>query len=104
MWFVYIIVSKRFGSYYVGSTTDVGQRLAKHNSGRGSKHTRSRRPYDLAYSVALNSKSLALKVEAQLKRLTHQQKAEFVTGRFLVAIPGQSHLNLSQRYYLKAAV
>ena len=34
---------------YTGWTTDLKRRLALHNSGRGAKYTRSRRPVTLVY-------------------------------------------------------
>ena len=35
------------GTLYTGSTTDLDRRLAVHNSGKGAKYTRSRRPVEL---------------------------------------------------------
>lgn len=72
------------GSFYAGWTTDLGRRVAAHQSGRGAKYTRSRRPVRLAYAERCADKSAALRREAALKAMTHAQK------RALAARWGQS--------------
>lgn len=62
------------GSLYTGYTTDVKRRERAHNSGRGAKYTRSRRPVALAWYEPCADKSAALKREAALKKLTHGEK------------------------------
>lgn len=62
------------GSLYAGWTTDLARRMAAHQSGRGAKYTRSRRPVRLAYAEQLADKSAALRREAALKAMTHAQK------------------------------
>ncbi|MBW2204516.1 MAG: GIY-YIG nuclease family protein [Deltaproteobacteria bacterium] len=47
-YFVYILRSTVDGSYYVGSTQDLNERLDRHNQGR-SKYTKSKRPWQLIY-------------------------------------------------------
>jgi putative endonuclease len=66
MHFVYIIQSQKDGSYYVGYTTNIDSRIAKHNQG-GSIFTKTRRPYLLVYSMSFNSKSEALQFELKVK-------------------------------------
>lgn len=34
----------RDGTFYCGYTTDLSKRLSTHNSGKGAKYTRARRP------------------------------------------------------------
>ena len=48
--FVYILRCSD-GTLYCGWTTDLEQRVAKHNNGTGAKYTRSRRPVELVYTV-----------------------------------------------------
>jgi putative endonuclease len=62
------------GTFYSGYTTDLQRRTAAHNSGRGAKYTRSRRPVVLVYYESFESKGEALKREAALKKRTHLQK------------------------------
>jgi len=45
-YFVYIIESLKDGSYYVGSTQDLSERMERHNQGR-SKYTKVKRPWNL---------------------------------------------------------
>ena len=46
-------------SLYTGVTTDVAARVAKHNSGRGARYTRSRLPVHLVYREAVSGRSAA---------------------------------------------
>ena len=78
-WYVYILHCGD-GTLYTGSTNDLDRRLARHQSGRGAKYTRSRRPLRLVYQEALPDKSAALRREAALKRLTRAQKLELIAS------------------------
>ena len=49
-WRVYVVVCSD-SSKYTGITNDLKLRIAKHNSGKGAKYTRGRRPVKLFYSV-----------------------------------------------------
>ena len=62
------------GSYYTGWTTDPERRLRVHNAGNGGKYTRSRLPVRLVHLEAFETKSEAMRREAQIKQLTRQQK------------------------------
>jgi putative endonuclease len=50
-YFLYILRSLKDGSFYVGTTGDVGSRIERHNEGR-SAYTKSKRPWELIYSEA----------------------------------------------------
>ena len=76
-WYVYMLRC-RDGSLYTGYTDDVSRRLSVHNSGKGAKYTRSHRPVTLAYSEGLPDRSSALKREAEIKKLSRQQKEELI--------------------------
>jgi predicted GIY-YIG superfamily endonuclease len=52
--FVYILRSSD-GSYYVGHTTDLVERVARHNAGRGPAYTAVRRPVQMVFSEGLPS-------------------------------------------------
>ena len=72
------------GSFYSGYTTDPVRREREHNTGRGAKYTRSRRPVELVYTEKLDDRSSALRREAALKKLSHPEKerlAEEYRGR-----------------------
>jgi predicted GIY-YIG superfamily endonuclease len=62
------------GTLYTGMAADVEKRLAVHNAGRGAKYTRTRLPAELVYREACESRSAALRREAQIKRLSRAEK------------------------------
>jgi putative endonuclease len=66
MWYVYILFCND-RSLYTGSTTDLKKRVAKHNSGKASKYTRSRLPVKLVYKEKCLTRSGALKRENEIK-------------------------------------
>ena len=80
-YFVYLIISKNKQKYlsYVGYTTNLKKRLAKHNASKGAKFTRGRK-WILAYSISYDSKSKAMKEEYKLKKnykLRNKLKSSF---------------------------
>ena len=75
--YVYILRC-RDGSLYTGWTNDLEKRLAAHNAGTGSKYTRARRPVSLVYLEELDSKSQALRREAQIKTLSRAEKLALI--------------------------
>ena len=77
MHFVYIVRCED-GSLYTGYTTDVKKRLITHNSGKGAKYTRSRLPVSLVYYKRVDSKSMGLRLEARIKKLTKKEKEALV--------------------------
>ena len=68
-YFVYLILSKNKQKHlsYVGYTNNLSKRLAKHNASKGAKFTRGRK-WILAYSIAYDSKSKAMREEYKLKK------------------------------------
>ena len=48
------------GTIYSGYSTDPERRAAVHNSGRGAKYTRSRRPVELVFRECFPTKSESL--------------------------------------------
>ena len=66
------------GSLYTGITTDVEKRIATHNSGKGAKYTRSRKPVELVYSEECGDHSAALKREHEIKALTREEKLKII--------------------------
>jgi predicted GIY-YIG superfamily endonuclease len=76
-WFVYV-VRCRDGSLYTGVSTDVEDRVATHNAGRGARYTRSRRPVEVVHVEKKRSRSYALKREAAIKALPREEKLRLV--------------------------
>ncbi len=77
-WVVYLLRCKD-GSLYAGSTKDLEKRLHAHNHLKsGAKYTRARRPVELVYSERCLSLSEARAREAEIKRLTRQEKLDLL--------------------------
>ena len=79
MWYVYAVRCAD-GSLYLGETNDPAERVARHNDGRGSLFTASRRPVRIVYSEAHPNRDSALARERQLKRWTRAKKEALVAG------------------------
>ena len=76
-WYVYMLRCKD-GTLYTGVSDDVARRAAVHNSGKGAKYTRSRRPVAVVYTEGCESHSAALRREIVIKRLTRQEKEQLI--------------------------
>jgi putative endonuclease len=61
-------------SLYCGISNDYKNRLIEHNSGKGAKYTRSRRPVELVGISPEMTKIEALKLEYRIKQLPVDQK------------------------------
>ncbi len=81
-WVVYILECCD-GSLYTGITNNLDNRIKTHNSGKGAKFTRARRPVVLRYFENVESKSAALKREIAIKKLSRTQKLELIQRRSL---------------------
>ena len=75
MYHIYILRSIPTGRYYVGSTSDIDQRLIKHNKGY-SKATKPYVPWELVHVESYASKSDAIKREYEIKRHKSRQYIE----------------------------
>lgn len=72
------IVECRDGSLYTGYTTDVDLRAKKHNSGKGAKYTRARRPVKVVYKKQFGSKIEAMREEFRIKQLSRLEKQKLI--------------------------
>jgi len=75
--YVYILECKD-GSYYTGYTNNVEARLRLHNSGRGAKYTRDRRPLKLVWIKRYSYFKRAFTRELEIKRMSRKKKEELV--------------------------
>ncbi len=78
-WFVYIVRCAD-DSLYTGITKDVDRRIQEHNEGDklAAKYTRARRPVVLVYQETCESRSVATKREIEIKKLSREEKEEFL--------------------------
>lgn len=63
-------------SLYTGITTDVKRRFKEHSEGgvKGAKYTKNHPPKEIAAVWQAENRSVASKLERQIKRLTKTQK------------------------------
>ncbi|MDU1414556.1 MAG: GIY-YIG nuclease family protein [Clostridium sp.] len=73
MCYVYILECSD-KTLYTGWTNNINKRIECHNSGKGAKYTRGRLPVKLVYFELLDNKSLALKREIEIKKLSKKDK------------------------------
>ncbi len=66
MFYTYILFSEKIDSYYVGSTSNIDDRLKRHNSGR-STYTKRGIPWVIVYLQAYETKSEAYQAEMYIK-------------------------------------
>jgi putative endonuclease len=78
-WYLYVVRCQN-GSLYTGITMDVARRLAEHRDekGKGAKYLRGRGPLTLELQTKIGSRSLALAVEGQVKKLSKTGKEELI--------------------------
>lgn len=81
LFWVYILQTGD-GTYYVGQTCDLCERLRKHRLGLGSKHTHDHIVPRLVYAQSLNDLTAAVQRERQLKGWSRAKKAALIRGDF----------------------
>jgi len=72
-WYLYMIECQD-NSIYTGVTVDVAARYALHVSGKGARYTRSHPPKKLIAVLEYPNRSLALKAEFLIKKLSPNDK------------------------------
>ena len=84
MYHVYILRCAD-GALYIGHTSDLDQRFARHDEGTACAFTAlpQRRPVTLVLSEAYASRSVAVRREQQLKRWTRAKKEALIAGDLL---------------------
>jgi putative endonuclease len=70
--FLYILISEKDGSLYIGQTQDVQKRLARHNAGR-NKYISRKKPWKLLFAKEVDSRSEAVKLESYLKSVKKRE-------------------------------
>jgi predicted GIY-YIG superfamily endonuclease/ribonuclease HI len=77
------------GSLYTGISTDVARRFENHQKmgKQGAKYLRGKSPLKLVFQKKIGSKSLALKMEHKIKKLTKSQKEILIHTRDIDQYP-----------------
>lgn len=65
---------------YTGWTNNLKKRLEAHNSGKGAKYTKNRRPVELVYFEEYDTKQEAMQREYAIKQLSRQKKLALIHG------------------------
>ena len=73
MWYVYLLRCSD-NSFYTGVTIDLKKRVLCHNSGKGARYTRLRRPVVLEYAEKFDNKKAAEIREIEIKDLSYSNK------------------------------
>ena len=68
------------GTFYVGHTESLDERIAAHNAGRACAYTRHRRPVELAHTESFDTPSDAVRRENQLKKWSRKKKEALING------------------------
>jgi predicted GIY-YIG superfamily endonuclease len=76
-WVVYVLRC-RTGQLYTGCTVDLERRVREHNSGTGSRFTRTRLPVTVVYRETLGTRSEALRREHAIKAMKRKEKLDLV--------------------------
>ncbi|MBN2927147.1 MAG: GIY-YIG nuclease family protein [Eubacterium sp.] len=63
---------------YTGWTNNLKKRMEAHNSGKGAKYTKNRRPVELVYFEEYDTKQEAMQREYAIKQLSRQKKLALI--------------------------
>lgn len=92
-YWVYILLCENNG-YYTGYTADLEKRYAAHIDGVASKYTRSFKPVRIAQSWEISGgKSLAMKIEKYIKKLSRTQKEKLIANPNLLFLENEIMFN-----------
>jgi len=76
MFYTYLLKSQKHNWHYIGSITDLRERLLTHNAGK-VKSTKAYKPFYLIYYEAYPTYSLARKRELEFKKNSQQKEILF---------------------------
>ena len=76
-YYVYILYSESADSFYKGQTSNLKDRIIRHNSGN-EKATARYAPWKLIWSTVVDSRSEASILERKIKNLSRKRLLEFI--------------------------
>ncbi|MEI7903939.1 MAG: GIY-YIG nuclease family protein [Candidatus Firestonebacteria bacterium] len=77
MWYFYILKCAD-GTLYSGISNNLEHRYKMHNSGKGAKYTRSRRPVKLIYFESFRSRLRVMRREWEVKTFSRKKKESLI--------------------------
>ncbi|MHA6523592.1 GIY-YIG nuclease family protein [Tessaracoccus sp. G1721] len=70
------------GSFYVGSTWDLGERVSQHMAGRGATYTSRRRPVRLVWAEEFERVDEAYAMEKRVQGWGREKRIALIEGRY----------------------
>ncbi len=95
MWYLYIAQCGD-GSLYTGITTNLKNRIKRHNTGRGSAYVRSKGSASLVYTEPWPDESAARRREIEIKGWSRQKKQSLLETQREAKRPTPSSLEKYQ--------
>jgi putative endonuclease len=90
MFYMYILQSQSTGRYYIGSTSDIDARLARHNHpSLAPPSTRNKGPWILMHSESFQTRSEAMAREKQLKSWKSRKTIEILISSSVGRVPAR---------------
>nr|WP_274540004.1 GIY-YIG nuclease family protein [Xenorhabdus ehlersii] len=97
-WYIYLIRT-RDGSLYTGITNNISCRFKQHAAGKGAKYLKGKAPLTLVYQSQVGDKSVALKMEYRVKKLSKQQKERLVIDQPLCITTYLTKISSSEKLF-----
>ncbi len=79
-YYVYVLLTVN-NTLYCGYTDNIEKRYKLHCEGKGAKYTKVNKPLTIVYTQEFESKSLAMKEEIRIKKLTRKQKEKLIYSK-----------------------
>ena len=92
MFYTYILYSKSLETFYKGSTSDIVDRVNRHNSGY-ERYTRKGAPWILLWVAEKSDRSEAYRLEMKLKNLSRVRTIKFIL-KYIDGVAGPDELLL----------
>src|SRR5258705_145955 len=73
IYFVYILISQKDNSFYIGQTNNIDDRLKRHNAGQ-ERYTKTKVPWKLFWFIQVPSRSEAMRLERNIKNLKSRKR------------------------------
>ena len=80
MFYVYVLYSISNDSYYVGETSDIEDRLFRHNNS-GSKSTKKAKDWRVVYTECFETRSESVRREREIKAKKSRKYLEYLIGK-----------------------
>src|SRR5258706_119847 len=81
IYFVYILISQKDNSFYIGQTNNIDDRLKRHNAGQ-ERYTKTKVPWKLFLLIIVRSPTYAICLYTTLNKFKSRKRIlEFIRGK-----------------------